>query len=172
MTARAATTVLPAWSWQFARGHLPDNAALPADQPLTRDWAWAGATGAGVRVAVIDSGVDGGHPAVGSVAGGVAISVDAATGRTELVEGPHEDLFGHGTACAGIIRRAAPECEIYSVRVLGARLSGRAAAFVAGLRWAVENGMHVANLSLSTGRASQFATFHRIADEAYFAGTV
>ena len=53
-----------------------------------------------------------------------------------LVEGPHADLYGHGTACAGIIRRAAPECEIYSVRVLGARLSGRAAAFVTGLRWA------------------------------------
>jgi subtilisin len=164
--------VLPAWSWQFARGHLPSVDALPVDQPLTRDWAWGGATGAGVKVAVVDSGVDGSHPAVGGVAGGVVVQIDGASGRTTLVEGPHEDLYGHGTACAGLIRRAAPDCEIYSVRVLGERLSGRAAAFVAGLRWAVENGMHVANLSLSSGRASQFATFHRVADEAYFAGTV
>jgi len=166
------TGVLPAWSWQFARGHLPSVAALPAELPLTREWAWGDATGAGVKVAVIDSGVDGAHPAIRGVAGGVAVEVDARTGRTTLVEGPHADLYGHGTACAGIIRRAAPECEIYSVRVLGARLSGRAAAFVTGLRWAVDNGMHVANLSLSSGRASQFATFHRVADEAYFAGTV
>ena len=166
------TGFLPAWSWQFAQGHLPSVAALPAELPLTREWAWGDATGAGVKVAVIDSGVDGAHPAIRGVAGGVAVEVDARTGRTTLVEGPHADLYGHGTACAGIIRRAAPECEIYSVRVLGARLSGRAAAFVTGLRWAVDNGMHVANLSLSSGRASQFATFHRVADEAYFAGTV
>ena len=37
-----------------------------------------------------------------------------------IAEGPHEDLFGHGTACAGIIRRAAPDVTLWSVRVLGA----------------------------------------------------
>lgn len=163
-------TSLPAWSWQFTEGHLPAVAALPLETPITREWAWEGATGAGVKVAVIDSGVDENHPAVRRVAGGVAVVLDPETGVTSYVEGAHEDLYGHGTACAGLIRRAAPDCEIYSVRVLGARLSGRGPVFAAGLQWAIDNGMHVANLSLSTGRASQFATFHRLADAAYFSG--
>jgi subtilisin len=160
-------TALPAWSWQFAGGQLETVEALPVDGPITREWAWGGATGAGVRVAVVDSGVDGSHPAVGGVNGGVVVERDGT-----IVEGPHEDLFGHGTACAGIIRAIAPECEIYSVRVLGKRLSGRGTAFAAGLQWAIEAGMNVVNLSLSTGRPAYFALFHRIADAAYFAGTV
>ena len=48
-------------------------------------------------------------------------------GEPVAVEGPHEDLVGHGTACAAIIRLLAPEAEIYSVRVLGANLQGHAA---------------------------------------------
>ncbi len=163
-------TSMPAWSWQFAGGHLPTVAGLPLDGPITRDWAWGGATGAGVRVAVIDSGVDPSHPAVGRVTGAVAVEYDRATGSTFYVDGPHEDLYGHGTACAGLIRRAAPDCEIYSVRVLGSKLSGRGAVFGAGLQWAIDNRMQVANLSLSSRRAAHFSMFHRLADEAYFAG--
>ena len=34
------------------------------------------------------------------------------------------DLCGHGTACAGIVRSLAPECELYSARVLGAGFKG------------------------------------------------
>jgi subtilisin family serine protease len=87
-------------------------------------------------------------------------------------EGPHEDLYGHGTACAGIIRKAAPECRIWSVRVLGERLSGKGQVFAAGLRWAIEQGARVINLSLSTGKEDFYGLFHEIADEAYFAGVV
>jgi subtilisin family serine protease len=120
-----------------------------------------------VRVAIIDSGVDANHPTVGSVSGYVAISA-AQDGQLTFDESPHADGYGHGTACAGIIRRLAPECELYSVRVLGEDLTGRGAIFAAGLRWAIENGMHVCNLSLSTGRAEFFAIFHELADLAYF----
>ena len=143
-------TVLPAWSWQFVAGHLPPVAAMPLESPITREWAFGGATGAGVKVAVIDSGVDASHPAVGRVAGAVAVELDADTGAISYVEGPHDDLYGHGTACAGLIRRAAPDCDIYSVRVLGSKLSGRGQVFAAGLQWAIDNGMQVANLSLSS----------------------
>lgn len=163
-------TSLPAWSWQFAGGHLESYDALPLDGPITQRWAWGGATGAGVKVAIIDSGVDAEHPAVRRVTGGVSVELEPETGKTRLVEGPHEDLFGHGTACAGLIRRAAPDCEIYSVRVLGSRLSGRGAVFAAGLQWAIDNGMNVANLSLSSGRPAYFGLFHRLADAAYFSG--
>ncbi|HKR99206.1 MAG TPA: S8 family serine peptidase [Candidatus Dormibacteraeota bacterium] len=159
---------LPAWSEQFAEERLR---SIPPVLPrvISREWAFAGATGRGVRVAIVDSGIDASHPAVGTVQGGVALEYDAeAPSRVRMVEGPHDDLFGHGTACAGIIRAIAPDCELYSVRVLGARLTGKGPVFAAGIRWAVENGMHVANLSLSTGKPEYYSMFHEVADVAYF----
>ena len=53
------------------------------------------------------------------------------------------DLCGHGTACAGIVRSLAPDCEIISVRVLGAGFTGSGGVLLAGLRWAVEQGFDV-----------------------------
>ncbi len=91
------------------------------------------------------------------------------TSSEELVQSaePHTDSYGHGTACAGIILSLAPECELYSVKVLGDGL-GRASVFAAGLRWAIENGMHVCNLSLGTTKKDYYALFHELADLAYF----
>jgi subtilisin len=142
------------------------------DLPIDKDWAWGGATGAGVTVAVVDSGVDAAHPAVGAVERGIALQWDREAEEVVSTEGPHEDLFGHGTACAGIIRRAAPEAAIWSVRVLGSRLTGKGVVFAAGLRWAIKEGAQVVNLSLSTGREDYYGLFHEIADEAAFAGVV
>jgi subtilisin len=85
-----------------------------------------------------------------------------------LVEGLHADLFGHGTACAGIIRRVAPACELYSVRVLSGRLSGKGQVLAAGLEWALAHGMQVVNLSLGTDRRELFALLHDIADRSFF----
>ncbi len=80
------------------------------------------------------------------------------------------DLFGHGTACGGLIVDLAPEVEIVSVRVLGPDLKGRGAAFLGGLEWAVERGVDVINLSLSSRSEALFADFHELVDRAYFAG--
>jgi subtilisin family serine protease len=165
--------VKPAWSWQFEAGKLAPATTLPLPSPITADWAWGGSRGGGVRVAVLDSGIDAAHPAVGAVAGGVVLTYDpAAPDQVRAVEGPHKDLFGHGTACAGIIRSLAPEAELYSVRVLGSRLTGKGIVFAAGLRWAIANRMQVVNLSLSTGRREYFAVFHELVDEAYFANVM
>jgi subtilisin len=159
----------PAWSWQFEPDVLKPVASLDLPVPISKGWAWSGATGAGVKVAIVDSGVDASHPLVGRLAGGVAIEHDAeAEGGVRLADGDHEDLFGHGTACAGIIRRVAPSAEVYSVRVLGGRLTGKGTVFAAGLKWAIDHGMHVVNLSLSTAKRDYFALFHELADEAYF----
>lgn len=159
----------PAWSEQFEEETLKETSPLPLDGPITKEWAWGGATGAGVKVGIIDSGVDAGHPDVREVAGGVILEYAAEEEHEyRAIEGPHDDLFGHGTACAGIIRKAAPECEIYSIRVLGRDLSGRGVVFAGGLRWAIEQGLHVVNLSLSTSKRDFFNLFHELTDEAYF----
>jgi len=136
------------------------------DLPIDKNWAWGGASGAGITVAVVDSGVDAAHPAVGAIDRAVALRWDSETEEVISTDGPHEDLFGHGTACAGIIRRAAPDATLWSVRVLGSRLTGKGVVFAAGLRWAITQGARVVNLSLSTGREDYFGLFHEIADEA------
>jgi subtilisin len=165
--------VKPAWSWQFEPEVLRDAPPLELDGPITPKWAWGGATGVGVKVAVVDSGIEAGHPRVGAVQGGVALDYDTdAPGDIRAVEGPHEDLFGHGTACAAIIRSIAPDCELYSVRVLGERLTGKGLVFAAGMRWALEHDMDVLNLSLSTGARAHFGRFHEVVDAAYFGRTM
>jgi subtilisin family serine protease len=123
-------------------------------------------------VAVVDSGVDASHPAVGAVDRAAALQWDPETEEALTTEGPHDDLFGHGTACAGIIRLAAPGATLWSVRVLGSRLTGKGVVFAAGIRWAITQGARVINLSLSTGRDDYFGLFHEIADEAAFAGVI
>lgn len=160
----------PAWSWQFDDEHLQAVPPLPVTGPITPEWAWGDATGAGVKVAVIDSGVDAAHPAVGSVQGGVVVTLDRATGQAVVKEEEHGDLFGHGTACAAIIRSLAPACELYSVRVLSGQLSGKGEVFIEGLRWTLAAGMQVVNLSLGTGKREYFAELHELVDEAYFKG--
>jgi subtilisin len=142
------------------------------DLGITRAWAFEGGTGAGVDVAVVDSGIDAAHPAVGPLGAGAALHWDRDLQDVVVVPGPHEDLFGHGTACAGIIRRVAPQCGLHSVRVLGERLTGKGVVFAEGVRWAVEAGCRVVNLSLSTGNDALHSLLHEVADEAAFAGTV
>lgn len=119
----------------------------------------------------MDSGIDATHPDIGEVTSGVALEWEPHGERVVITEGPHGDLFGHGTACAGLIRRVAPECRLHSVRVLGERLSGKGPVFAAGLRQAMDRA-RVVNLSLSTHRPEYRDVFHQLADEAAFRGVV
>ena len=121
-------------------------------------------------MAEIDSGIDADHAAVGGVNGAVTIEPDStAEDGYRIVEGPHADLYGHGTACAGIIRSLAPDVELFSVRVLGERLTGKGWIFAAGLDWAITAGMNVVNPSLSTSKQDYVPMFHEITDAAAFA---
>lgn len=159
----------PAWASAFDRGRLGEAHPLATEGAISRAWGFGDASGRGVRVAIVDSGVEATHPMVREIAGAVAVEIDPDDhDAIRFVEGSHEDLYGHGTACAGIVRSLAPEAEIYSVRVLGAELTGRASVFAAGLKWAIEHDMDVVNLSLSTSRGEWYGTFHELADLAYF----
>ncbi len=159
----------PAWSRD---ADALDVEGVDRIEDLTPDWAWGGADGGGIRVAVVDSGIDAGHPALEGCVdedAGAAFHV-GADGEVVAAEGPHRDSFGHGTACAGIIHSIAPAARITSVKVLGERLQGKAAAFLAGLEWAVERRFDVINLSLGTRRRDWALPFHEVCDRAYFGG--
>jgi subtilisin family serine protease len=169
MAEPSAREPLPAWS-------LPADAVeritLPAHWPerVTPEWALGGSTGAGVRVCILDSGVEAGHPLVGSVERAVAVNVE--DGEVTIADDEAGDLCGHGTACAGIVRSLAPECELSSVRVLGAGYTGSGPALLEGLRWAVEQDFHVINMSLSTTKRQFAGLLHDLADSAYFRRTI
>jgi subtilisin family serine protease len=162
---------LPAWSKDSVMVRLDEVASIGE---VSHAWAFGGATGAGVRVAVIDSGIDADHPDLhGCVdeAGSVAFA-PGADGEIVATPGPHRDSFGHGTACAGIIHELAPEARITSVKVLGEGLSGTAAAFLAGLEWAVAERFDVINLSLGSRKRDTALAFHDLCDRAYFGGSL
>ncbi|MGD9094106.1 MAG: S8 family serine peptidase [Anaerolineales bacterium] len=164
-------TLRPAWSAQFQADALRELASTGPLGQITRQWAWGGSSGEGVRVAVIDSGIEADHPAVnGSVQSGIVVEYDRSseTYLRIIEEDQPEDLFGHGTACAGIIHALAPAAELYSVRVISRDLKGKALQFAGGLRWALENDMQVVNMSLSTSKQEYYAMFHQITDEAFF----
>jgi subtilisin len=146
--------------------------ALPASWPfhLTPEWAWGGSTGEGIRVCVIDSGVEPGHPDVGEVGRSVTVTADDE-GYATVVDDTEGDVFGHGTACAGIIRSLAPRCEIDSVRVLGPTNRGSGSLLLAGLQWAVSGGHEVINMSLSTAKRELLDAMRRLTDGAYFRRT-
>src|SRR5581483_8160940 len=157
----------PAWSAEFSPDALRYPDPIPVLDELTPEWAWAGSTGRGVRVAVVDSGIDADHPALGGmVRGGVAVG--EKDGQCTYDETPHGDAFGHGTACAGIIHSIAPEAELYAVRVLGASGGGTGGQFAGSLRWAIEQDLRVLKLSLGTTKNDRYATLHELADAAYF----
>ena len=145
--------------------------ANPLPDRVDRAWALGGATGKGVKVCILDSGIESGHPLVGKVAGAVVMSVDE-DGNGVAAEDSEGDLCGHGTACAGVIRSLAPEAELYSVRVLGAGFTGSGKVLLAGLKWAVEQGYDVINMSLSTTKRQLAEVLHELADTAYFKRTV
>ncbi len=138
-------------------------------EKLRAKTAWRTSTGRGVVVAVIDSGVDGSHP---DLAGQVLPGLDLVT--PDGSDGP--DPVGHGTTVAGLIAgRAdddrgvvglAPDAKILPVRVLDAENRYDDALIIAkAVRWAVDNGAQVVNLSL--GGSSDSAALAAALDYAF-----
>jgi subtilisin family serine protease len=160
---------LPAWSLG-SDGAAAIRLAHTWPAPVDAAWAYGGATGAGVRVCILDSGVERGHPLVGEVQEAWAVSTDEE-GEPHVQEDAVGDSVGHGTACAGIVRSLAPGCELVSVRVLGEGYKGSGHVMLAGLRWAVEQGYDVVNMSLSTTKKELSGLLHELADAAYFQRT-
>lgn len=126
--------------------------------------------GKGIRIAVLDSGIDAGHPGLD----GLRLTDDVAYDETGIFlrEQPGiGDDAGHGTAIAGIIHRIAPAAEIGSFRVLGSSLQSRSAIIAAGAIAAIRRGYHILNCSFGCrGNARFLVETKRWVDAAYLSG--
>lgn len=118
--------------------------------------AWDHAAGGGVKVAVIDTGIDYTHPDLAPNYKGGYNAVDPSA--------PPLDDQGHGTHVAGTIAAVkdgagvagvAPAADLYGVKVLDKNGSGQYSWIIAGIEWAVENRMNVINMSLGGGSGNE-----------------
>lgn len=138
---------------------------------LELDDNWRQATGKGVSIAIIDSGIDYKHPELkGKVKSSVEANIEGR--KVTFIAAEGVDSAGHGTACAGIISNIAPEAELHSIKVLGQGGLGDGLAFMAGLEWAIKQRYRVINLSLGTTKPQFFAPLHDLLDRAYQAGCI
>lgn len=131
------------------------------------------ATGAGVRVLVMDSGIDVAHPAFAGreIESFQVIARQVADATTwQVGEAPAGDAFGHGTAVASILVEHAPGVRIDSLRVLDPDRFGSSERVLAGLRWAIQRRYDVVNCSFGTygPTATRFlASYKRVVDLAF-----
>jgi len=155
-------------------------ATISANGPSSTDGAarflhladdWRSATGSGVKVAIIDSGIDHQHP---DLKGRIADLVEARADNKRIVfdSSLSGDSAGHGTACAGIIAKIAPDASLYSIKVLGPAGLGDGHAFLAGLEYAINEKYQIINLSLGTTKPQFFSPLHDLLDRAYQAGCI
>lgn len=131
--------------------------------------AWATTMGQGVKVGIIDTGMDYAHPDLKANYAGGYNAIDASK--------PPLDDNGHGTHVAGIIGAVsdgvgvigvAPSVSLYAVKVLNAQGSGAYSAIIDGIQWAVTNKMAVVNMSL--GSPSGSTAIQKAIEAAYKAG--
>jgi subtilisin family serine protease len=126
-----------------------------------------GATGRGVRVAVIDSGVNPRHPHISGVAGGVAI-----LNADEIEEDSFLDMLGHGTAVMAAIQEKAPEAEYFAVKLFRDSLRTTTPALIKAMEWALAKEVDVINLSLGTLNFLYESSFRTLVESAAARGTI
>lgn len=121
---------------------MPDRRTIP--------WGPRGEgepAGRGVSVFVLDSGVNPSHFHVRSVNGGISV-YRGAGGGIRHEEGTYRDDLGHGTAVTAVIRHVAPAARIFAVKIFSGERGVTVDVLEAALRYAMEAGARVVNLSL------------------------
>ena len=119
--------------------------------------AWTRTTGAGIRIGIVDTGIDLEHE---DLAGKVveSISCVGSGGDPAKCEGSAQDDQGHGTHVGGIaaaskdnakgIAGVAPDAQLVVAKVMNAQGTGAGSDVTAGIKWVVDHGAKVVNLSL------------------------
>jgi len=139
--------------------------------PLELEQCQAYADGSGVKVAILDTGVDTNHP---DLKDRVILSRDF-TGSSSGAS----DVQGHGTHCAGIVAAstdgngiigAAPKASILNGKVLGDNGSGASSGIAAGIRWATEQRADI--ISMSLGGPSQDSATRSAIQQAVASGII
>lgn len=111
--------------------------------------AWPKTKARGVKIGIVDTGIDPGHPDLAARVKGGHNALDK--------EQPWVDDHSHGTHVAGItaatlngagVVGVAPEADLYAIKVLSKDGSGSLFSIIGGIMWCVENGMQVVNMSL------------------------
>lgn len=137
------------------------------DQEITEriglDEAHAAGSGSGVRVGVLDSGVDPTHEAFSQRLSSLGYDfIDHDSQPWETANGVDDDGdlavdegFGHGSMVAGIVGLTAPGAEIVPIRVLDDEGYGTAWNVALGLEYALDAGVHILNLSFGTTQESE-----------------
>jgi subtilisin len=120
-------------------------------------------TGKGVRIAVIDSGIEIDHPDLPGLT--LLDDLHVVDAGVQIEVKP-----GDGTAVTGVIRRIAPDAQIGSIRVLGANLGSRTVIIREGVRQAIDRGYHVLNCSFGCGLKDHIFQYKEWIDEAYLKG--
>ena len=121
-------------------------------------------TGQDIKIAIIDSGVDSEHPEIGPITHGIDIRIDS---DEQIIWGTdYVDRSGHGTACTGIIHQIAPDAEIYIIRIFEQSLVADGRLLIAALRWVVNHGIDVVNLSLGTTDRQYFELIRELCRQA------
>jgi subtilisin family serine protease len=119
-------------------------------------------TGRGLKIAVIDSGVNLRHP-----------HIVARTRRVVFTPDEHgEDLLGHGTAVMAAIQEKAPDAEYWALKIFSRTLRARSTRLTAAFEWAIANRMDIVNLSLGTPNLEARETLQSLVDRANAAGTL
>lgn len=123
-------------------------------------------TGRGVKIGLVDSGIDLSHPKIGNIHSGVSISIEhnALIRKEENCIGI--DKIGHGTACAGIIHNKAPDAAIFNIKIFHDDLTCRGQILIDALQWAIERRLHIVNLSLGTTDITLREPLQEICDKA------
>lgn len=138
--------------------------------------AWSVSRGAGVKVAVIDTGIDRDHPdLIGNLAGGVNFVKRSSGPSWKAPDATAwDDNHGHGTHVAGTIAAkdnttgvvgVAPDARVYGVKVLASDGSGYVSDIISGIEWSVANNIDVINMSL--GLSSHVQALQDAVDAAY-----
>ncbi|MEX2581582.1 MAG: S8 family serine peptidase [Verrucomicrobiales bacterium] len=147
-----------------------DASAIWPDLQKARE-ALRDGDGSGVKVAIIDSGVDVDHPALKGVrlTDDAAISCDGV--NLHIEDGGGHDVYGHGTAVAGLLVREAPGVQIGSFRALDSTNHARSFVIAECVNQALARGYHIVNCSFGCrGLPRYVMDYKEWVDRAYLSG--